>query len=131
MKWIIVVASLALDRLLKTFAMSGVLEVSRNESLFLLSLDQDWLVWLSGLIIAALMVQFIREIKTQAGVVLVGYLLIMVGGLSNLFDRLTYGYVVDMIRFFDISVFNLADVMIMIGCGLIMLKILRTRDKLG
>ncbi|MBU1071212.1 signal peptidase II [Patescibacteria group bacterium] len=44
-------------------------------------------------------------------------LLILIGGLSNFFDRLTLGYVIDWIYlpFFPHSVFNLADVYITTG----------------
>ncbi len=49
--------------------------------------------------------------------------LVLAGGASNLIDRLTKGYVVDYIcvqwKALKKVVFNLADVFIMIGCGLL------------
>ncbi len=45
--------------------------------------------------------------------------LVVVGGLSNVFDRLFYGFVIDFIRIniasYSLSVFNLADVYIALG----------------
>ena len=50
---------------------------------------------------------------------------VLAGGASNLIDRLTKGYVVDYIcvqwKALKKVVFNLADVFIMIGCGLLVL----------
>ena len=50
---------------------------------------------------------------------------VLAGGASNLVDRLTKGYVIDYIcvqwKALKKVVFNLADVFILIGCGLLML----------
>ncbi len=50
--------------------------------------------------------------------------LVLAGGASNLIDRLTKGYVIDYIcvqwKALKKVVFNLADLFIMIGCGLLM-----------
>ena len=48
--------------------------------------------------------------------------LIIVGAISNLIDRLRYGYVVDYIDVKFFSVFNIADSMITIGIILIVIK---------
>ena len=49
--------------------------------------------------------------------------LIVAGGIGNLIDRLTLGYVVDFIdvQFIDFFVFNLADCCVVIGTGLMLL----------
>jgi signal peptidase II len=44
-----------------------------------------------------------------------GYLLIVLGGASNLFDRLFYGYTIDYVNVFNFSFFNLADGMLIAG----------------
>jgi len=111
-----------LDRLTKFLALTGVFRLSKNTSLFGLDLNQDWLVWLTSLILSLLLTKLFRVNNQLTRLIKTSYWLIIAGGLSNLFDRLTYGYVIDMIRFFNISVFNLSDLMIMSGCGLIMLE---------
>jgi signal peptidase II len=54
-----------------------------------------------------------------------GFALIIGGALGNLVDRAVYGHVVDYILFYtstwSFAVFNLADSLISIGAGLIML----------
>ncbi|MFC1598676.1 signal peptidase II [Patescibacteria group bacterium] len=44
-----------------------------------------------------------------------GISIIILGALSNLLDRLTYGYVIDYLNIFIWPVFNFADVMIVVG----------------
>jgi len=57
--------------------------------------------------------------------------LIFVGSLSNLIDRFRFGYVVDYINFAGhFPVFNLADIMIVAGVGLIIGKQLVFGEKL-
>lgn len=48
--------------------------------------------------------------------------LIVAGAISNLTDRLYFGFVVDFISFVDYSFFNLADVYIISGVGLIFIS---------
>ncbi len=52
--------------------------------------------------------------------------LILSGGLGNMIDRIFRGYVVDFIHleFMDFPVFNIADCVIVIGAGLLMLNFL-------
>jgi signal peptidase II len=56
-----------------------------------------------------------------------GLWLFAAGGLGNLYDRLVYGYVVDMIefRFIDFAVFNVADISVCLGAFLVALGYLR------
>lgn len=48
-----------------------------------------------------------------------GAALILAGGISNLFDRILWGQVIDYLNFFKLTVFNLADVLLMIGAVLV------------
>ena len=47
--------------------------------------------------------------------------LILGGGLGNMVDRIARGYVVDMLDFRVFPVFNVADIAITTGCGLLMI----------
>ena len=51
------------------------------------------------------------------------------GGLGNLIDRMTLGYVVDMFDFRVFPVFNIADIFICVGCGLMVLDVLLLERK--
>lgn len=55
-----------------------------------------------------------------------GLALVCGGGLSNIIDRKAYGYVVDMFDFGWFPVFNVADICICVGCGLMLLYALRS-----
>ncbi len=67
--------------------------------------------------------------------VAVGAVALIVGGaLGNLYDRLSYGYVVDFLDFSGLFfpwVFNVADASINVGIGLLLLDAFLTRDKKG
>ncbi len=53
------------------------------------------------------------------------------GGISNLIDRAVLGFVTDMFDFHFWPVFNVADIAICIGCGLLVIYILRFYGKTG
>jgi signal peptidase II len=55
--------------------------------------------------------------------------LIASGAAANLVDRLRFGYVVDYIHFFNLNVFNLADIYIFIGILLYAFVIFRTNKR--
>ncbi|MFA6417360.1 MAG: signal peptidase II [Patescibacteria group bacterium] len=52
---------------------------------------------------------------------------ILFGAISNMVDRLQYGYVIDYLELKYFTVFNLADVMI--SCGVLILIVSLMRDK--
>jgi|SRR3989344_4136507 len=54
-----------------------------------------------------------------------GFNFILAGGFGNLVNRLQYGYVIDFIDFGLWPVFNFADLFVVIGIVLIVIKIIR------
>jgi len=54
--------------------------------------------------------------------------LVLSGGIGNLIDRLGRGYVVDMIDFRVFPVFNVADIAVTCGCGLLIIWLLFTKQ---
>ena len=84
---------------------------------------QTWLLSLLTLVLIAAVVGYLLLRRGQPVPLRLGLWLVAAGGLSNLYDRLVYGYVVDFIEFAFVrfAVFNLADVGICQGTGLAVL----------
>ena len=55
--------------------------------------------------------------------------LVIGGGVSNLIDRMVAGYVTDMFDFHFWPVFNVADIAICVGCGILIIYILKYHGK--
>jgi signal peptidase II len=117
-----------LDQAAKYFAytkdMGGFLNVLRpvfgfqlfpNENLAFSIRLPVLVMWiLYSVLLALLLFWFVRnEHKTKS--VILAFVLILAGALSNIFDRLSLGYVRDFIFVFWGNVFNLADVFILGG----------------
>lgn len=50
--------------------------------------------------------------------------LITAGGAGNLISRMLHGYVIDFFNFYFWPIFNVADIAICVGCGLLILSVL-------
>jgi signal peptidase II len=74
-------------------------------------------------IVAAIVFMFIRR-KSLEPMLCVALCFICGGGLGNLIDRIAIGYVVDMFDFRVFPVFNVADIFVCMGCGLLILYVL-------
>jgi len=122
---LIAIFFVVVDRLLKTWAQITKpisdnifgLNYSFNANLaFSLPLKQILILSSSGLIIVCLWLYYFKLIKQ--GKLTAGYLSILIlGALSNYFDRLAYGGVLDYFNFAYLFIFNLADVAILLGLG--------------
>lgn len=94
--------------------------------------DQRWgLVVVTSLVLIVLMVFFVRNIRKEHWSLLLATSLIVGGGLGNLLDRIRLGYVVDMFDFQFWPVFNIADMGVVIGCGLLILNVVWLGKKDG
>ena len=93
--------------------------------------QEQWII-LIGLplvvIVAAFVIIFLMRKKWDK-VMLTAIAFICGGGLGNLIDRMTLGYVVDMFDFRVFPVFNIADIFICVGCGLMILDVLLLERK--
>ena len=82
-----------------------------------------------NIILIAFMIRFILiRRKYMNRKVYVGLLFLIAGGISNLIDRIFRGYVVDYIDFtqiIDFPVFNLADIVLVVGWFLLIIGILK------
>lgn len=112
---------------------SLVMAWNRGVSYGLLKTDaQIWLIGGSLIICAGLWIWACRSATVLPAA---GLALIIGGALSNAFDRVIYGAVADFFHFFvgDFSwyVFNLADVAIVAGVGLLLYDSFRQRGSHG
>lgn len=127
--WLIVIFFI-LDRLLKFFLppKSGFF-VFKNHLGFLYTKNQgiafglDFpnyiLIPLIFLILSWLAYLSFKSFKKQQFYQLFCFSLITAGAIGNLTDRLFYGYAIDYIKIFGWPIFNLSDVMIAVGAGLL------------
>ncbi len=97
---------------------SGNLQISRYENpniAFSLPVPQVLIIIFTLVILIFLGFIWWKSLIKNQKFQLLALSLIIVGALSNLFDRLIFGYVIDYINVFFWPIFNLADVMIVSG----------------
>jgi signal peptidase II len=92
----------------------------------MLSHLDSWVIIVLRLVIVVFVAWLWRGTRADHHFAQTGYCLIIAGAFGNIIDRFTYGYVVDYILFhtetWSFAVFNLADSLISIGAGLILLQ---------
>ena len=89
--------------------------------------NQQWFFAIITLIaMGAAFVYLYRHIKGSLWLLL-GLTLIISGGIGNFIDRVRQGFVVDMFHldFMNFAIFNVADIYLTIGVGLLLIYILR------
>lgn len=80
------------------------------------------IVCVTVIVLIALVRAFWNAIEQRRFLRSTAFTLIFAGALSNLFDRLSYGYVIDWLLLVDRSVVNLADIAIFFGALLYLLS---------
>lgn len=81
------------------------------------------LLILISIAVCAIVIYFYSKTKKKDLLLKVAFAIILGGSLSNLFDRIFYGYVIDYVDFKVFPVFNLSDVAINLGVFLIILDL--------
>ena len=128
---------LVLDRFLKFLAVENFINKQVNllgsiftfnftpnyNIAFSLPVSGAWLNFAVGLIILVLIFWLIFLIKKQDLPRAICLAFIILGAVSNLADRINYGFVIDYFDLKYFTVFNLADVMIAGGVIMLLLKI--------
>ena len=87
------------------------------------------LIIIPGIVLMIGIVFVCTQAKAYNRVFMVSVSLIVGGGLGNLTDRLSQGYVTDMFDFRVFPVFNVADICVCVGCGLLMLYMIIYANK--
>lgn len=86
----------------------------------------EWLVLIAFPVVVTgigLVLMFLKR-KTWNRLLLLSIAFICAGGIGNLIDRISIGYVVDIFDFRVFPVFNVADIFICVGCGLMLLEVI-------
>lgn len=85
---------------------------------------QWFLVLFPVLLVVAAVAFLLIKGKSEHPLLLASVSMIAGGGIGNLIDRIAYGYVVDFFDFRIFPIFNVADIFVCIGCGLMILYVL-------
>ena len=81
-------------------------------------------IFLTSILIIGCIFYTVREIKEGHRAIPLLLSCVAAGGISNMIDRLTQGFVTDMISCGSFAVFNVADMFISCGCILLMILVL-------
>ena len=81
-------------------------------------------IFLTSVLIIFCIVFIVRELREGQRLVPVLFTFVAAGGISNMIDRLTLGYVTDMISCGSFAVFNVADIGVTCGCVLTMIALI-------
>ena len=81
----------------------------------------EFLIVMQLIIIAVVLIYLVKKQKTEHGCLLLSISLIAAGGIGNLIDRTMRSYVVDFFDFRVWPIFNVADIAVCVGCGLLIL----------
>ena len=84
---------------------------------------------LIGIILVLLIIILVKLYKSKQAGLFVLFLMIFFGAVSNFYDRLLLGYVIDYIDLKWFTVFNIADAMIVIPGLLLIFKLKTDRNK--
>ena len=89
------------------------------------------LILIPTIVTLLLLAYILRRKRQDHWVLLLSLSLIVAGGIGNLIDRLSYGYVVDFLDFRRFPIFNVADIAVSCGCGLLLLYMFFIETKLS
>ncbi len=88
------------------------------------------LTLLPAVAITVALIYTFTKYKVNHPMLSIAMILVCGGGIGNLVDRIIYGYVIDMFDLKYFAVFNVADISVCVGCGLLLLYIIKSeKDK--
>lgn len=138
--FLIVVGVVALDQLVKRIIVANlslaqsipviqdifhITYIRNTGAAFSLMDGMQWfLVLFPVLLVVAAVAFLLIKRKSAHPLLLVSVAMIAGGGIGNLIDRVAYGYVVDFFDFRIFPIFNVADIFVCVGCGLMILYVL-------
>lgn len=106
--------------------------VENKGAAFSILSDYTWVLSILSVVFCIAIFLYILIKKPKNKLLMVSLIMIFAGALGNAIDRVFLGYVVDFIevRFIDFPIFNLADISITVGAGILMVyEIFFDREK--
>jgi|APDOM4702015248_1054824.scaffolds.fasta_scaffold307903_2 signal peptidase II len=151
MELIIIIAGILLDRITKLWAASSLLEngdiviingffslsyLENRGAAFGIFQNRVYLLVAVTAVVMLGMLYYMLKHKPESRLLRISFAMIISGGLGNLYDRVVYKYVVDFIMFHYKDVyyfpsFNVADMTLVAGTGLLLLYIIKEETKEG
>lgn len=138
--FLIIIAAVALDQLIKYAVVNSMAlyqTIPVLEDIFHITYIHNtgaafsmmegmrvFLILLPLIMIACAVIYMFIKRKTGHPLMMTSVALIAGGGIGNLIDRALLGYVVDYLDFRVFPIFNLADICVCTGCGLLILYVL-------
>ncbi len=145
MYFVIIVLIIALDQLMKALIrfhmdlnttiplIDGIFHVTYihnyGAAFSLFENKTFFLIGMQLIVIGAMIIFLAKKHKKENWSFLLSLSMIVAGGLGNLIDRIRFGYVVDFLDFKVWPIFNVADIAVCTGCGLLILYILWLEPK--
>lgn len=119
---------IAIDRIAKIIALQGNFQINYGVAFGLFSgADKIFLILLSLVILGFLLWLYrTRQVK-QSKFLQLSLTFILAGLLSNLLDRIFYGFIIDFIKIFSFPAFNIADVSNFIGAVMLIFWLIKKR----
>ncbi len=146
MYYAIIAVIIAIDQITKYFVRSGmqlnssipVVEnffhisyIQNTGAAFSILEGQRWLLILLPIVVISIMfVYLIKKARDNHVAFNLSIALIIAGGIGNLIDRTMLGYVVDFFDFRIWPIFNVADISVCVGCGLLIIYFVFIESKL-
>jgi signal peptidase II len=94
---------------------------------------QRWFFTAIAIFVSVLIIRWLKSTPKNQIMLPIAFSLILGGALGNVYDRLTYGYVVDFLHLYykqyDWPVFNVADSAICLGAALLIIDMFKNNDK--
>lgn len=136
---IIIILGLVLDRVSKIYAVNNFIEnpiespfinltylENRGAAFGILQDKRNFFLIITIAIVCYLLYYFYKSYKTNPTILNTALAMIISGALGNFYDRFVNGFVVDFLEFsfFSFPVFNVADIFVTLGCGLMIVYII-------
>ncbi|MFH1838175.1 MAG: signal peptidase II [Candidatus Kuenenbacteria bacterium] len=105
------------------------LEIFKNSGIaFGFQLNLFIMYFLISLILLGLFFFLIKSYIKKNAIIILALTLIIFGAFSNLIDRFFYNNIIDFVDFLFFPVFNLADIMIVSGIGIIIIQNIKHKN---